>query len=184
MSLNPKSRIFLMVFAMLGAAVLSYVLLMDARPLPSGEKISAAPPVVASLPAARFFDAEGQAQTLADYKGRVVLVNLWAVWCPPCVVELPDLDRLHAAMKGKDFKLLPIAVGKHEAQQIQTFFDDKGLDHLGVFIDSEREIMSKWPVGGLPVSFLIDRDGTVVEKFDGIRDWSSPEMMAKIKVLL
>jgi thiol-disulfide isomerase/thioredoxin len=182
MSLNVKNRIFLMIGAMIAALILSYVL------WPASE-VTKEPAVTAvtdakQLPAVTFYDENGAGKTLADYQGRVLLVNLWAIWCPPCVVELPALDRLQAKLNAKGLDVLTIAIGKHTPEDIRRYFEDKRLDHLPILNDQGREIATKWLDTGIPVTYLIDRQGNVIERFDGAKEWEKPEIMQKIQAAL
>jgi thiol-disulfide isomerase/thioredoxin len=136
------------------------------------------------LPEAAFFTDSDQRKTLADFKGQVVLVNLWATWCPPCIVELPALDSLQAKLKDRNFKVIAIAMDQPPLSTVTAFLQGRDITHLDVYWDKERQIPLKWRYDGLPVSFLIDAEGHVVHKFNGPQEWDKGAVFAKISSLL
>lgn len=145
---------------------------------------TAAGPAVTALPDAYFTDAIGQHRTLADFRGKVVLVNLWATWCPPCVTEMPSLDKLQAKLQDKDFKVLAVSMDPPPLAKVTAFLEQKDITHLEPYWDQDKQIPMKWKYAGLPVSFLLDRDGRVVQQFDGPQVWDSGPVFEKISALL
>lgn len=129
------------------------------------------------LPDMEFYNAADQKITLADFQGKVVLVNLWATWCPPCVTELPALDNLQARLKDKDFKVVTIALDRSSIATVADFLKEKGIERLEPYWDKERQIPLKWRYAGLPTTYLLDREGKVVRRFDGPRAWDKPEIV-------
>lgn len=137
-----------------------------------------------SLPEVSFTDADGDDVDLDDFKDTVVLVNLWATWCTPCVAELPALDDLQARFDPSRFRIVAIALDRDKPEKIRAFLKKNKIEKLGFYWDSNREIPAKWKYAGIPASFLIDRDGRVVETFEGPREWAGEEMIAKISALV
>jgi thiol-disulfide isomerase/thioredoxin len=137
-----------------------------------------------SLPDTYFYDTSDRQVTLADFRGKVVLVNLWATWCPPCVVELPALDSLQAKLKDKNFKVVAISQDTSSLATITSFLQGKDVTHIDAYWDKDRQIPMKWRYDGLPVSFLLDADGRVVRRFDGPYAWDKGEMFAEISGML
>lgn len=133
---------------------------------------------------AYFYNAAGQKVTLADFQDKVVLVNLWATWCPPCVVELPSLDTLQAKLRDKPFKVVAIAMDRSGVLPVQGFLAGRGIELLDVYWDKDRQIPLKWPYSGLPASFLLDRGGRVVARYDGPQEWHQGEIYNQIVSLL
>ena len=107
--------------------------------------------------------------SLADYKGRVVLVNFWASWCPPCIYEMPELTRLKQQLSGKPFDILAINVGEKK-YKVWKFTKLIHIE-LPVLLDTNNDAFSKWGVQTLPTSFLIDADGRVRYRVRGNPGW-------------
>lgn len=201
--LKPRQRVILMVTAMLIAVGLSYTILVNIQP-PSPEtskvqknmerKGAPAPaPVVAAprpsqagktLPDAVFYDAEGRAVRLGDFAGEVLLVNLWAMWCPPCVAELPALDGLQAKLRDKGLHVVAISLDRKPVADVAAFLEERRVEQMKLYVDTDRQIPLKWQYAGVPASFLIGRDGVVIEQFDGPREWDKGEMLTKIEAVL
>ena len=204
MPLTPKTRILLMLGAMFGAALLSYTILANIQP--SGTKnmkteakktsdmsreILPVPPPAAQrvqatteLAPATFYDDAGAAVTLADFKGQVLLVNLWATWCPPCIAELPSLDLLQAKLRDDGLKVVAISMDRKPVSDVAAFLDARNVEQMDIYIDTDRDIARKWAYDALPVSYLIGRDGTVIEAFMGPREWTKGAIFDKIKAAL
>jgi peroxiredoxin len=128
-------------------------------------------------------DLSGQAVRLSAYRGRVVLVNLWATWCPPCREEMPSMERLHQQMKDRGFVLLAVSEDEGGAQTVKSFVDQMKVT-FPVLLDPQGEVGRKYGVWGFPESFLLDRDGRIVERVIGPRDWAAPAQIAQIETLL
>ncbi len=129
-------------------------------------------------------DVSGGPRSMAEFEGRVVVVNFWATWCPPCVKELPSMQALAERFVGRDFSLLAVNVGE-DAQTVSAFLDefDTRID-FPVLLDEELETVKRWPVFGLPTSFVIDREGNVVYKALGERDWGDEGIVEVIEAML
>ena len=128
-------------------------------------------------------DLDGQAVRLSAYRGHVVLVNLWATWCPPCREEMPSMERLHQRLKDKGFVLLAVSEDEGGAAGVKAFVEQMKVT-FPVLLDPEGDVGRKYEVWGFPESFLLDRDGRVVERVIGPRDWASPEQIARVEALL
>jgi cytochrome c biogenesis protein CcmG/thiol:disulfide interchange protein DsbE len=128
-------------------------------------------------------DLDGQAVRLSAYRGRVVLVNLWATWCPPCREEIPSMQRLHDRLKDKGFVLLAVSEDEGGAAGVKAFVQQMKVT-FPVLLDPDGDVGRKYEIWGFPESFLLDRDGRVVERVIGPRDWSTPEQIARIEALL
>lgn len=132
-------------------------------------------------PEISFSDAAGNRLTLIDFRGRVVLLNLWATWCAPCVEEMPSLDRLQARLGGEDFQVLPLSIDREGLDAVQPFYGELGLDHLGVYLDPMGAAPRAFGAVGLPASYLIDRDGRVVAALAGAREWDTDASIAELR---
>jgi thiol-disulfide isomerase/thioredoxin len=139
------------------------------------------PRVVAGL---AFTDADGAPKTLADWRGKVILVNLWATWCVPCREELPSLDRLQAKLGGKNFSVVAISLDRTGADAPKRFLDSTKLTHLQLFLDPKGEATAKLTAQGLPTSLLIDREGREVARLAGAAEWDGPALSGVIQALI
>jgi cytochrome c biogenesis protein CcmG/thiol:disulfide interchange protein DsbE len=122
------------------------------------------------------------AVTLSDLRGKVVLVNFWATWCKSCADEMPAMERLYRNLQGGDFEMLAISVGEDPAV-VSAFRDRVGFT-FPTLIDRNRTVAVEWQTFALPESLLIDRDGTILERYVGPRDWDAPAYLARIQRLL
>jgi thiol-disulfide isomerase/thioredoxin len=132
----------------------------------------------------QFFDAGGQTLTLADFRGKVLLLNLWATWCAPCIREMPALDRLQATVGKEDFLVLPISLDSEGRPIVEAFYQRLGLQHLDMYLDPGRSIGAAFPIDVLPANFLVDREGRVTGYLRSYADWEAPEAEAMIRRLI
>jgi thiol-disulfide isomerase/thioredoxin len=133
------------------------------------------------VPVIPFLDAAGKEKTLAEFKGRVVLVNFWATWCAPCIRELPSLDRLQADMGGEDFVVLAVNEDRQGADIAGPFLDKHGWKHLTVNVDRQMALGRAFGVRGMPSTYLIDRKGEVVGSLTGPAEWDSQDAKVLIR---
>jgi peroxiredoxin len=127
-------------------------------------------------------DICGKKVTLSQFKGKVIILNFWSIWCGPCLAEIPSLNKLYLEFKDKGLVVLAIAEDPAE-KPVRSYIKEKGLV-FPVLMDKERKVYFKYSLYGIPVSFLIDKKGFIVEKFIGERDWNSTQMKGKISSLL
>lgn len=125
------------------------------------------------VPDTAFTDREGEEMRLADWQGKVLLINFWATWCAPCREEMPSLQTLQQEMGGEDFAVLTIAAGRNPLPAIDKFFEETGIDSLPVLRDERQGLARGMGVMGLPVTVLVDRDGMEVARVIGEMDWAS-----------
>jgi peroxiredoxin len=128
-------------------------------------------------------DLSGQAVRLSSHRGQVVLLNLWATWCAPCREEMPSMQRLWERLKDQGFVILAVSEDEQGADVVAPFVKQYGIT-FPVLVDPQREVGDRYGVWGYPESFVIDREGRVVERVIGPRDWSSPAQIAAIERLL
>ena len=131
-----------------------------------------------TAPNVHFADAMGGRHALDAFRGRYVLLNLWATWCAPCVAELPSLARLAAHAPG--LKVLAINTD-HEKVDAAGFLKSHGAGSLPVYLDSERMMLRSFVVPGLPTTVLIGPDGKVVARAEGPAEWGSLEAVSYFK---
>lgn len=163
------------------AALACLALLLGSDPAPGGELQAFPQPIAA--PALALPDLKGAAHRLQDLRGRVVVVNFWATWCPPCVEELPGMRRLAERMKDRRFELLAVNAGEGKGR-IFEFFKAIGPASFPVLLDTARKAYDRWEVQVLPTSYLVDAKGDVRYRVVGALDWDGTEALDAIEGLL
>lgn len=143
-------------------------------------------PVKTSTPASNFelADMDDEKIKLSDYKGKVVLLNFWATWCPPCVREMPSMERLHQQVNASDFKV--IAINQMEdADQVFAFTGQLEVDPtFEILFDTNSEVSQDYAVRGLPTTYLIDKRGNIRYRAVGGREFDHPEVVKIINDLI
>jgi peroxiredoxin len=114
-------------------------------------------------------DLDGNVHNLSSYRGKVVLINFWATWCPPCRQEMPSMQRVWEKFRDRGFVILALDVGEDD-ETILPFVMEHDLD-FPVLLDQDSKVVKKWPVRGLPTSFLLDTKGRLVYRAIGGREW-------------
>jgi peroxiredoxin len=151
-------------------------------------------PVVPGRPAPGFsaVDLQGTSRTLADYRGKVLLVNIWATWCPPCQQEMPSMQRLREAVPDEDFAILAVSVDAplgerdafgREGGNLEVFARTMGLT-FRILHDPSGKIQETYQTTGVPESFVVDRDGLIKKKVAGPTEWDAPANVELIRRLL
>ena len=135
-------------------------------------------------PETPFLDGEGAEVTLADFRGKVVLVNFWATWCPPCVAEMPSLDALATEMAGEDFAVVPVSTDFGGLEKPRGFYEKTGISALPLYLDATQELARAASVPGLPVTLLLDREGREVARLTGDAHWDAAEAKAVVSHLI
>jgi len=120
-------------------------------------------------------DSSGTRVNLSRYNGKTVLLNLWATWCPPCLRELPALDRLQSRLGGDEFAVVTISLDKGGAKQAIPFFARLNIQNLPLLVDPTTSLATFFPVDVLPSNFIIDRDGKITHILRGYVDWDLAE---------
>ena len=138
-----------------------------------------APPLPV-LSALAFQTADGRGLTGAAFQGRFVLLNVWATWCPPCVKEMPSLDRLQAMKGDSSFEVVALSIDRQGLEVVAPFFKRTGLANLAIYLDREARSMSALRITGLPTTVLIDPTGREVARWPGAREWDQPATVAEI----
>lgn len=128
-------------------------------------------------------DLQGRIHRLSELRGKVVFLNLWATWCPPCREEMPGMEKLYQRLKGRDFAMLAVAEDEGGAAAVGPFVRDNGLT-FPVLLDPEATLSPRYGATGYPETFIIDRNGQVVHHTIGPAEWNDPEMVAFIEQLL
>lgn len=137
----------------------------------------------AEAPATPFFVDESE-QTLADYRGKALVVNLWATWCAPCVKEMPALNRLSETVEADGIAVLPLSADREGAPIIEKFYAANGIGHLPVMLDRMGKVARALAVPGLPTTVLYDREAREVGRVIGPAEWDAPEAIAFLRACL
>jgi thiol-disulfide isomerase/thioredoxin len=127
-------------------------------------------------------DLDGRPHDLADYRGKVVVVNFWATWCAPCRDELPSLERLRDALRSRPFEVLAVNVAEGEPR-VKRFLAEVPF-RLPVLLDRDGDTQRAWKVRGLPATFLLDREGSIRFWYLGELDWAQPKILRTVEALL
>jgi len=137
------------------------------------------------LPDLAFQDADGKPRKLSDWRGRTVLLNLWATWCVPCRKEMPALDELQAKLGGKDFEVVAVNIDTRDPDKPRNFLKDANLTKLAYFADQKAKVFQDLKaVGralGMPTSVLIDAQGCEIGTIAGPAEWASDDAVKLIK---
>jgi thiol-disulfide isomerase/thioredoxin len=158
-------------------------------PLSRGE-VAALTPAATPLhvPDLTFVDASGQSHTLADWRGRTVLLNLWATWCVPCRREMPALDALEAKLGSERFEVVAINIDPHDAKKARAWLDDNGVKRLGYYADQDGKALKGLKlIGrafGMPTTLLIDPAGCEIGTMAGPAEWASDDGLRLITAAL
>jgi len=125
----------------------------------------------------------GKMINLSDYRGKVVLVNVWATWCPPCVDEMPSMEKLYQALKDENFEILAVSIDALGEKVVAPFMKKYNLS-FPALIDPDGSIKTLYQTTGVPESFIINQEGVLVEKIIGPRNWSAPEVVRYFRDLI
>jgi thiol-disulfide isomerase/thioredoxin len=136
------------------------------------------------IPEFAFEDAAGQRRTLADFRGRYVLLNVWATWCTPCREEMPALDRLQSKLGGPHFEVLALSIDSGGAPAVKQFFGEVGVQGLAIYVDRSLHVYSALRVVGVPTTVLLDREGREIARHVGPAEWDGPQALQSIQRLM
>jgi thiol-disulfide isomerase/thioredoxin len=137
------------------------------------------------LPDLAFADGDGQPKKLSDWRGKTVLVNLWATWCVPCRKEMPALDELQSKLSGPNFEVVAINIDTRDPEKPRKFLQDANLTRLGYFSDPKAKVFQDLKsIGralGMPTSVLVDAEGCEIATIAGPAEWGSDDAVKLIK---
>ena len=168
--------------AFLGATALIAASLLP-LPAQAGSFTFTPYPTPRPLPLAKvtFENAQGKLMNLAEFKGKVVLLNIWATWCPPCVEEMPTLNKLQTLLGGKEFAVVPLSIDKGGIFTVKSFYQDNFIDHLPIYVDATTHAVDTLDILGTPTTILIDKQGREVARTLGPQNWDKPDVIAQIR---
>lgn len=122
-------------------------------------------------------DLSGKEVQLSQLQGKVVFLNFWATWCPPCREEIPSMMKLNQAMAGKPFQMLAVSLDEGGKDAVEKYFKESGT-LLPVLLDTENTVSKKYGTTGVPETFVLDKKGVIIKKVVGGMDWSDPQVIA------
>lgn len=138
----------------------------------------------AKPPSFSFTTAEGARQTLADYRGKGVLLNVWATWCVPCIAEMPALDDFAASTRKSGIVVLPVSIDTRGLPAVRKFYESHRIENLPILLDPNGEVLQALGIAGIPASFIVDREGRIAGHVEGPVRWDAPEAIASIQALV
>lgn len=133
------------------------------------------------VPELSFVSGEGEKLSLADFRGRTILLNIWATWCLPCRREMPAFDRLQAELGGRGFEVVPLSIDSDGVPKVRAFYQELGLKSLGIYIDALGKAPNRVGALGIPTTLLIDPEGREAARLAGEADWDGPEFVTIIQ---
>ena len=149
-----------------------------AQQLPKNFILHEEPKPIASI---AFEDDQGRTRGLADFRGKVVLLNIWATWCGPCRREMPSLDRLQGMLGGSDFEVVALSIDRTGLDAVRKFYADVGLRNLSVYVDGSGKATRELATVGVPATLLIGRDGRELGRLIGPAEWDEPDIVQFLK---
>ena len=142
-------------------------------------------PAIEGNPAPDFTlnDLSGRPVQLSSLKGKVVLLNFWATWCPPCRQEIPSMVGLNQSMQGKPFQMLAVSIDEGGKDAVEAFFRKSGQT-LPALLDTDGKVARMYGTTGVPETFILDAKGVILKKVMGPMDWSSREVMSALDEMI
>jgi thiol-disulfide isomerase/thioredoxin len=174
-------RIVVAIFFLLAPVLGAVAQLPSESDIKIGEFIPAATPQPA--PEMSFDGLDGNPLSLADFKGKLVILNLWATWCQPCLKEMPSLEKLEARL-GPGLVVLAVSEDRGGAEVVRPFIAKHDLGELRIGLDPKSTAIHALHARGLPTSLVVDPDGKVAGSIEGGADWGSDQMTAALTKLL
>ena len=168
-------------FVITGIALLTFSLLSSNKKTEKTGVVFAINSQPRVLPTIRFTDAKERAMTLQDFRGKFVLLNVWATWCVPCRKEMPTLDRLQARLGSPDFEVVALSIDRGGPFVVSTFYSEIGIRALRIYVDKTGDAATNLGVVAIPVTLLIDREGREIGRKIGPAEWDSLEVVTLIQ---
>ncbi|MFQ5481631.1 MAG: TlpA disulfide reductase family protein [Nitrospinaceae bacterium] len=128
-------------------------------------------------------DLNGRRVSLADYRGQVVVINLWATWCAPCRIEMPSIEKMHRRFRSAGLTVLAVSLDKGRDEEVRKFVEERQLS-FPVLIDNEQQVEGLYQTISIPTTYVIDRQGRVAARVDGAKNWESEETFKALQLLL
>jgi thiol-disulfide isomerase/thioredoxin len=166
--------------------ILGFLLLLGAGAATAAENRQGLIVLAERLPAPELAlkDGDGRAHSLSGLRGKVVLVNFWATWCPPCRREMPSMQRLYQRFPRGHFEILAVNAGEDDGTIFAFTGTLESAPTFPLLLDLDGRAMRQWPVKGLPTSFVVDKRGRIALRAVGGRDFDSPAVVAQVQALI
>lgn len=164
---------------MIRSASIILLVLLFTQPITAGEGLVRLPWVEA--PDFSLQDMEGNTHNLARYKGKPVIVNFWASWCPSCRKEMPSMNRAWNKIKDEGIAMIAVNVAE-DRESVESFLQAVPVD-FPVLLDTDSQTAESWPVRGLPMTFVLDPQGKLVFRAIGSREWDDDALLDKVRAL-
>jgi thiol-disulfide isomerase/thioredoxin len=185
-------KIGFIALALIGLAVIAAAasawtwtrLVRDGPPLQGEMRKFEVLPTPRAMPEIAFTTLAGAPAGLGEFRGRIVLLNLWATWCAPCVQEMPSLERLQTKLGGDAFTVLALSSDRGGARVVEPFLENLGLTALKPYLDPRGAATRALGAQGLPTTLLIDREGREIGRLEGAAQWDGPAAMALLRYYL
>ncbi len=171
-----KGKLIALIVVLIGSVSLVglYLILPGSdRPAPGGGPQSSA---AVMAPDFGLSNLRGDSVRLSDHKGKVVFLNIWATWCPPCREEMPFMEALYRRLKGRSFEMLAVSIDRDGEKAVRPFAAKHGLT-FPVLLDPDNRTYRLYGLTGVPETFIVDRNGIVVQKIIGPQDWMKKEWL-------
>lgn len=176
-----------MILALLGIAILvasgvGIYLAVSENGLPSsGASLMRPASAPQPVPELRFQKAEGEPVALSDFRGKFVLLNVWATWCVPCRKEMPALDRLQQKLGGSDFVVVALSIDRGGPAAVRLFYEEIDIRTLDIYVDPTAEATATLKTVGIPTTLLVDREGRELWRKTGPAEWDSPQFLEALR---
>lgn len=164
-------------------AVMGVLMVMTACNRNQASKQPAMPVENSPAPDVVVNSLQGAPLKLSDLKGKVVLLNFWATWCPPCRAEIPSMVKLNTAMSGKPYQMVAVSIDEGGRPAVESFLKTNSLS-LPAYTDPDNAAARTYGITGVPETFIIDRQGIIVKKVIGPLEWDSPDVAAFLEKLM
>lgn len=131
-----------------------------------------------------FKNAKGETVDFSQYRGKVIMVNMWATWCPPCVRELPAIKRLSSKFDNSEFEILPISIDLEGKKQVEPFLKDLGMEDFNSYYDEKQKLGQVFPLDTIPATFILNKEGELLAFVRTFVDWDDKKAVELIQSFL
>jgi peroxiredoxin len=174
--MSDKWKLLLLFIVLIGLITLfSFYVIFFMSPRP-GPRIKVGSEISVAAQDFELPTLSGAYVRLSDYRGKVIFLNIWATWCPPCREEMPSMESLYRRMKGRDFEMLAVSIDREGKQVVQPFAVKYGLT-FPVLLDPDSKTSRPYGLTGVPETFIIDKNGVIIKKIIGPQNWIRKEWL-------